>query len=115
MKQALIYTLGFPYQPGHLKLRSHMLTPRRQATRTATVSQPTDPMHVVQVAICYTYRAHWELQHLRSQRDRDRYGPAILAAREGLALVAEAGPGGSLRALHPQGASLVELSGAEWS
>jgi len=57
------------------------------------------------VAICYTYRAHWELCNLPTQRDRDRYAPAIAAARDGLALFAEAGAGVSLRALQPEGAS----------
>jgi hypothetical protein len=57
------------------------------------------------VAICYTYRAHWELCNLPTQRDRDRYAPAIAAARDGLALFAEVGAGVSLRALQPEGAS----------
>ena len=39
------------------------------------------------MAICYTYRAHWEMDNLHSERERRRYGPAIEAAREGITLL----------------------------
>mmetsp|Transcript_11007 Transcript_11007/g.31087 ORF Transcript_11007/g.31087 Transcript_11007/m.31087 type:complete len:345 (-) Transcript_11007:1085-2119(-) len=37
----------------------------------------------MEVIITYTYRAHWELENL-SPSQQQRYGPAIVAAREGL-------------------------------
>ena len=36
-----------------------------------------------QVVITYTYRAHWELENLNAKQ-RQRYGPAIVTAREGI-------------------------------
>ena len=40
------------------------------------------------VAVSYTYRAHWDLTAMCA-RDAARYGPAIEAAREGLRVFAE--------------------------
>ena len=42
------------------------------------------------VAVAYTYRAHWRVSEMRDARERERYGPAVEAAREGLRVFARA-------------------------
>ena len=42
------------------------------------------------VAVAYTYRAHWRVSEMRDAREMKRYGPAVEAAREGLRVFARA-------------------------
>eukprot|EP00976_Prorocentrum_cordatum_P039333 799817-Prorocentrum_minimum.AAC.1 len=55
----------------------------------------------LQVAIGYTYRAHWNVDNLEGDREKQRYGPAITSAREGLKMFSNFSQGVVIRCIYP--------------
>ena len=85
-----VLTLYQRLQPCHRSADNRGRWSCSEALRDRLWRRALQPRGVrLDVAVSYTYRAHWDLTAMNA-RDAARYGPAIEAAREGLRVFANA-------------------------